>query len=154
MASLTREQQFTARAEITTVMHRYASLARENADWDAMAALFAPDGVYRLPNGVSVDPKRMVEVVQGNEAKYIRHHVTTVDITFVSVLEAYSEAFYLAVTDRASPDHWGMWRDVFRWHPRERVWLIQKREIVVDGAAPGGWYADVYGMPGKTNAGG
>ncbi|OQV03643.1 FAD binding domain-containing protein [Cladophialophora immunda] len=143
---LTREQQYTARAEITAVMHRYASLAREHADWDAMARLFGPDALYRLPNGVAVDPKRMVEVVRGNEAPYIRHHVTTVDIVFVGEGEARSEAFYLAVTDRASPDHWGMWRDVFRWHEREQVWLIQDRTIVVEGAAAGGWYATVYGL--------
>ncbi|OAP60539.1 hypothetical protein AYL99_05541 [Fonsecaea erecta] len=147
----TREQQSTARAEITAAMHRYASLAREGADWDAMAALFAPDGLYRLPNGVAVDPKRMVEVVQGNEAQYIRHHVTTIDITFVGDTEAHTEAFYLAVTDRASPDHWGGWKDVFRWHPQQEAWLIQDRTICVDGAAPGGWYASVYGMPAKTS---
>ncbi|KAH0844987.1 hypothetical protein AYO21_04090 [Fonsecaea monophora] len=153
MDSTTREQQRNARADITAVMHRYASLARENADWDAMAALFAPDALYRLPNGVAVDPKRMVEVVQGNEAKYIRHHITTIDITFVGEAEAHSEAFYLAVTDRASPDHWGMWKDVFRRREEDHVWLIQDRTIFVDGAAPGGWYATVYGMPGATAGG-
>lgn len=154
--SNTEDKERAARAEITTVMHRYASLARENADWDAMARLFAPNGVYRLPHGVAVDPSRMAEVVRGNEAKYIRHHVTTVDITFVSEVEAHTEAFYLAVTERASPDHWGMWKDVFRFVPvsagegqaqNRHVWLIQDRTIAVEGAVPNGWYATTYGMP-------
>ena len=150
--SSTEDKERAARADITTVIHRYASLARENADWDALATLFAPNAVYRLPHGVAVDPSRMAEVVRGNEAKYIRHHVTTVDIEFVGDDEAHTEAFHLAVTERASPDHWGMWKDVFRrvsapGGDGRRVWLIQDRTIVVEGAAPTGWYATTYGMP-------
>lgn len=133
-----------ARSEITSVMHRYASLAREGADFSAMAKCFTPDALYRLPHGVAIPPSRMVEVVRGNEAKYIRHHITTIDIQFVGENEARSEAFYLALTDLACPDHWGMWRDVFR-RQADGSWLIQDRTIVVDGAAPGGWYANTYG---------
>lgn len=148
----TPKLQESARSSITAVLHRYASLAREGVDWSEMAKLFAPDGLYRLPNGAVVDPSRMSEVVQGKEAKYIRHHITTIDMTFVSDDEVHSEAFYLAVTDQASPDHWGMWKDIFRRYDDDDDascrWLIQDRTIVVEGAAPNGWCASVYG--GKT----
>ncbi|KAJ9645041.1 hypothetical protein H2204_001503 [Knufia peltigerae] len=135
-----------ALSEIQAVLHRYAVLARDNAAWDQMALLLTKDGLYRLPNGTVVKPSEMSTVVQGQEAKYIRHHITSIDVHFTSDNEARSIALYLAVTDKSAPDHWGQWEDVFR-RTEDGAWLIADRSIVVDGCDPKGWFGTTYGVP-------
>lgn len=132
--------------EILSVMNNYASLARENAPFDKMALNFTSDAVFRLPNGMSVHPSEMIKVVQGEEPKYIRHHLTSTNIHFVSQTEARTEAGFFAGTHLSSVDHWGCWRDIFRRGDDGR-WLIQDRTIVVEGCDPKGWYAEKYGVP-------
>ena len=133
--------------EIHSVLHRYASMAREVAPFDQMALLFQPDAIFRLPNGTAVTPANMAQVVQGESAKYIRHHITTIDIDFKVVgEEARVTAFFFAVTDQSSFDHWGRWEDIFV-RGEDGRWLIAERSIVVEGADPNGWYAMTYGVP-------
>ena len=133
------------RALITAVIHRYCHMARENADFAAMAPLFTHDGVFRIP-GRDLAPTEIDQVVRGEGPRFIRHHATTIDIRFVAADEARTETFFLAVTDEANPDHWGCWRDVFRKQSDGR-WLIQERTVVPEGAAPSGWLVRVYSKP-------
>ncbi|QJY49959.1 nuclear transport factor 2 family protein [Pseudonocardia broussonetiae] len=132
------------RALIAAVMHRYAAMAKEEADFTGMAVLYTGDATIRFPDGLEVGPHEMAKVVRGNEPTAIRHHATTIDIAFTGDTEAQVSTMYLAVTDEAAPDHWGRWEDRFVRQPDGR-WLISDRSIVVDGAAPGGWLARQYG---------
>src|ERR1700709_443171 len=84
-----------AKSEIESLFHRYAILAKETASGEKMAPLFKPDGIFRLPNGVAVNPANLLEVVQGNNPKFIRHHITSIDIEFVNPNEAHTESYYL-----------------------------------------------------------
>ena len=71
-----------------------------------MASLFKPDGVFRRPNGMAVKPADILEVVQGNNPKLIRHHITSIDINFITSKEAHAESYYMAITHLSNLDHW------------------------------------------------
>ncbi|MCP2320139.1 SnoaL-like domain-containing protein [Nocardia amikacinitolerans] len=131
------------RALIHAVVHRYAHTARDKLDFADMLPLFTPDAELVLPDGTSVPPAELGKVVRGGEAAFIRHHITTVDIRFTGDDSADTETSFLAVTDEAAPDHWGHWHDTFRRQP-SGAWLIQRRAIVVEGAAPQGWFHRMY----------
>ena len=132
-----------AKSEIETLLHRYAVLATETPPIEKMAALFRPDGVFRLPNGVAVKPADLLQVVQGNNPNFIRHHITSIDVQFVSEREACCQAFFFAITHRSSFDHWGQWKDVVTKSSDDR-WLIADRTIVVEGGDRKGWYKTNY----------
>ncbi|WP_139278478.1 nuclear transport factor 2 family protein [Rhodococcoides fascians] len=131
------------RCLITAVMHRYCNLARENADFAGMSVLYTENARIRLPDGTVVGPTQMGEVVKGDEAKYIRHHATTLDIEFANATEAVVTTMFLAITNEAVPDHWGRWDDKFVKQDDGR-WLIDERALMVEGANPDGWLARVY----------
>ena len=97
-----------------------------------------------MPNGQSVKAVEMSAVVQGEEAKYIRHHITGVDVHFKSETEARTMAQFIAVTNQSVPDHWGHWEDTFT-RSEGGAWLIYDRMIVVDGFDPKGWFREKYG---------
>ena len=143
-------QRTVARSEIRALIDRYAVIARDHASWEEMSKVFANNAVYRLPNGKAVTPQELSQVVQGAEAKYIRHHVTTVDINLVSSEEAMVESYYIAITDSASPDHWGCWKDTVRKDQKSGLWKIQDRTLVPDGGVAEGWYMQVYGKSHRT----
>jgi hypothetical protein len=103
-----------ARSEITAVLHRYANMAVEQADFAGMALLFADDGQFILLDGTAVPVTEIEKIVDGNEAAWIRHHLTTIQIDFTSETTATADSYYIAFTDLAQPDHWGRWRDSFR----------------------------------------
>lgn len=146
------KEQAIARVQITAIMHRYAWNARENADWDAIASCFEPSGTYRLSDGRELSPSRAKEVVRGNEAKYIRHHITTVDIDFVSDDEAHTDAQFFATTEHKFVDHSGHWKDIFR-RQKDGSWLIHDRTIMTEKQDPEGWSAKIYGKDALTMSG-
>lgn len=131
------------RALIHAVVHRYAHTARDKMDFADMLGLFTADADLVLPDGTVVAPAQLHQVVRGGEAAFIRHHITTVDIRFTGDDEADTDTLFFAITDEAAPDHWGYWHDTFR-RQADGSWLIQRREINVDGAAPGGWFHRTY----------
>lgn len=132
-----------AKSEIESLLHRYAILAKETASGEKMAPLFKPDGVFRLPNGVAVKPADLLEVVQGNNPKFIRHHITSIDIQFVSLDEAHTESYYIAITHLSNMDHWGFWKDIVTRESNGK-WLIADKTVGVDGGDPKGWYKTTY----------
>jgi hypothetical protein len=131
------------RALILAVVHRYAHTARDKMDFADMLPLFAPGARVVLVDGTAVPPAELRSVLRGEEAAFIRHHVTTVDIRFTGADEATSDTFFLAITNEAVPDHWGCWSDLFKRQP-DGSWLIEERRIAVDGGDPGGWFARMY----------
>lgn len=131
-----------ARSEITEVLQRYTNLAVENADFAAMARLFTSDGQFVLLDGTAVPTTDIEKIVDGHEAKWIRHHLTTIQIDFTSDTTATADSFYIAFTDLAQPDHWGRWRDSLRLEPDGR-WMLTSKQPLVEGYNPQGWMATV-----------
>ena len=129
--------------EIETLSHRYAVFAKDNAPLTQMAMLFRDNGHFRLPNGIAVKPAQMVDVVQGTEPNFIRHHITPTDIHFVSETEAHTEAYFFAVANLCSVDDWGKWKDKVTKASDGR-WLIADRSIIVEGGDSKGCYKTNY----------
>jgi ketosteroid isomerase-like protein len=130
------------RSEITAVLQHYTHLAVENADFAAMARLFTADGKFILLDGSAVSPADIQELVGDNEAKWIRHHLTTIHIEFTGPTTATADSYYIAFTGLAQPDHWGRWLDTFRREPDGR-WMLTSKQPVVEGFNPQGWVATV-----------
>jgi hypothetical protein len=139
-----RQGRAEDRAMIQAVVHRYAHTARDKMDFADMNPLFTPNAVLVLPDGTKIPPTRLSEVLRGEEAKFIRHHVTTIDIRFVGPNEAEADSFFFAVTNEAPLDHWGFWRDKFV-RQSDGSWLIEVREIHPEGGDPKGWLVRMYG---------
>ncbi|KIY00990.1 uncharacterized protein Z520_03656 [Fonsecaea multimorphosa CBS 102226] len=133
-----------AKSEIEGLFHRYAVLATEAPSVEKMSTLFREDAVYRLPNGNAVAPAQLLQVLRGGSPAFIRHHITSIDIEFVSPSEARTQAFFFSITDMSSFDHWGLWKDIVI-KGGDGKWLIADRTIVVQGQDPKGWYQKTYG---------
>jgi len=132
-----------AKSEIETLFHRYAVLAKETASAESMSRLFTQNAAFRLPNGLAVKPAELLKVVQGNNPEFIRHHITSIDINFISSTEAHTESYFFATTHISSLDHWGRWEDIVT-READGTWLIADRTIVVEGGDPKGWYKATY----------
>ncbi|KAJ5759486.1 hypothetical protein N7520_006642 [Penicillium odoratum] len=137
-------ERVTAITEIERILHKYCIMARENAPFSEMAKLFHSNGIFRLPNGAGVPVQEMGTVVQGKPPAFIRHHLTSVDIEFSNETEAKTKSLFFAMTTTSTIDHWGYWQDVFS-RTEDGQWLIEVREIVVEGQDANGWYAGAYG---------
>lgn len=131
------------RALITAVVHRYANLGREEADFERLATFFTPDGTFSLQDGTTWNRNEIHNVLRGEEPAYIRHHVTTMDIEFIDDNNARAETTFFTITDEAAPDHWGCWQDTFQ-RQVDGSWLMSARLVVADGADPEGWLMRVY----------
>ena len=133
-------EEATARTLILALLYRYASLARENGDYTQVEKLFQPGGTVRFPDGRELPPSKLGEITRDNGPKYLRHHLTTIDIQFVSSDEAHCQSYVIAATDKKFPDHWGQWNDVVRKQDAGR-WLFKEKAVLVGGMDPDGWLA-------------
>jgi ketosteroid isomerase-like protein len=131
-----------ARSEIIAVLHHYANMAVEQADFAGMSKLFTDDGLFILLDGTAVPATEIERIVAGHEATWIRHHLTTTHIELTSDTTATADSYYIAFTDMAHPDHWGRWRDSFRREADGR-WMLSSKQPVVEGVNPTGWIATV-----------
>jgi hypothetical protein len=78
--------------------------------------------------------------VPPGERPSIRHFTSTMQIDFVSEVEATVRTYYVVLSSFGL-DHWGRYLDDFRVVDGE--WLIVRREVTVDAADPDGWAASV-----------
>jgi SnoaL-like domain len=138
-----------ARSEIVEILHSYANMAVERADFAGMSRLFHEDGQFVLPNGTVVPMSEIHRVVNGNEPKFVRHHITTINIEFTSGTTASADSYFVAYTDLATPDHWGRWRDLFRCGTDGR-WLLTSKAPIIEGFADMSWVATVL-LPSLTD---
>ncbi|CAK7203395.1 hypothetical protein SEUCBS139899_006128 [Sporothrix eucalyptigena] len=136
--ALNTPERAVALADIHAVLHGYAFLARDKAPFAEMQKFFWPDAWFRFPSGDAVRPTDIHLIVQGDEADYIRHHITTIDVQFVGENEARTNAQFFATTHLSFYDHWGAWVDIFR-RSADGEWRIADRTIVLEGTTPGGW---------------
>jgi hypothetical protein len=143
--------ELDAREQIRHTVAAYA-VAGDSGRVEELAAQFCPDGVLEVhgadaAHGRSAIVAMLMEhVAAGAPADegrpfFIRHHVTNVLVQSLTRTEAHVVA-YFAVYTPDGPDHWGRYRDVLV--PVEDRWLLQRRNVRVDAAVPGGWHATVF----------
>jgi len=129
------------------VQDAFASYVRcaDSGRSEQLAALFTDDGVLRTDGGEArgfdaivaflEDAKRSLAASPSGAGR-IRHHVSSVHVTFPTADEARATSYFLAVT-AAGPDHWGRYRDrLIRVGDR---WRFAERTATVEGHAPGSW---------------
>ena len=131
-------------ADLHAAVHNYAHMARNGVEWPTKLRCFTPDAEIVLPNGTGLPVSRMSEMLQGNEAKYYRHHLTSFDIRFVHKDEAKVTSQLFVITHKSTHDHWGEWQDRFE-RGVDGQWRIAEKKLIVDGCDPNGWYAETYG---------
>ncbi len=112
--TLMPDQSFTEaraddRALITALAHRYAPhRPRQDGLRGHAPGLSTEDANLVLPDGTAVPPADLAQVLQGDEAAYIRHHITTVDIRFAGPGEATADVFFLRHHQRSDPRSLGL----------------------------------------------
>ena len=137
-----------ARDAIRDLAARYAHAA-DRGRFDDVAALFATDAVLEMPDGrrfLGRDAVRafLVETaatmrVAATPGSFIRHHVSSHQITVETPDRALGHAYFFVVTDRG-PDHWGRYAD--RYVRIADGWRFAERRVRLDGFAPESRAAD------------
>ncbi|MXG89299.1 nuclear transport factor 2 family protein [Nocardioides flavescens] len=140
--SLSAHDRAAAKSAVLDTVHRYAHLAKEAADFDAMVPLWTPDGTFTLPNGHAVPPTEIRTIVATGEPDFIRHHITTCVVDFPTPDVARADTYFIAYTDIAQPDHWGRWDDTLARQDDGR-WLFTNKSVVIDGWAEVSFWADL-----------
>ncbi len=132
-----------ALAQVQAVVHRYAYLARNGLKWEEISQTLQADAQFHLANGMTLSTSQWQNILQGDQAEYIRHHITTVDVGFESETRATAMVQFFALTHASACDHWGEWQMVVL-RDSDGKWLISEMKIVLDGVDPKGWAAAKY----------
>lgn len=115
-----------------------------------LAGCFPEDGTLEIKGGSSASGREaIVAMLSGAEipagqrpprpmVAFVRHVVTNLLFTSLSARRVESTAYFCVLTD-AGPDHWVRYCDVLV--PVGDHWLFAHRQVSVDAAVPGGWYA-------------
>ncbi|KPM38220.1 hypothetical protein AK830_g8347 [Neonectria ditissima] len=142
---MTPADEATARSLIMSLLYRYASLAREEGDHTATAKLFEADGVIQFQDGREIAPSDLGVITRRNPPKLLRHHLTTINIQFVSSEEVNCQSYIIAGSHLRMPDHWGRWDDTVR-KQGDGTWLFKSKSVIVDGLDPVGWLAETIAI--------
>lgn len=143
-AGMALTEEASARTLILALIYRYASVAREDGDYSQIMKLFETNATIRFPDGRELSPSNLGEITRDNPPKLLRHHLTTIDIQFLSPNEAHCQSYVIAGTHLKMPDHWGRWDDIVR-RQSDGKWLYKQKTVVVDGLDPEGWLAKSLG---------
>jgi hypothetical protein len=139
--------EVAARDAIRELVAAYAHCG-DRGRFDDLCSLFAPDGVLELDGGRVVAGRDALlafltdtgQAVRGeDEHAFIRHHVSSVQVTIDDPDHAHGASYFFVVTQRG-PDHWGRYRD--RYVRADARWVFAHRRVRVDGVAPGSWAAE------------
>ena len=133
-----------ARAEILDTIARY-TWCGDFGDVEGFVACFSADAVLTVKDGPVFEGHqglRRLARGEGSRASPERlaadgplhHHVSSVRIELTSRESARAWAYFL-VLGRRGPDHWGRYADELV--PGDGGWLLRRRRVSVDGAAPG-----------------
>ena len=147
---MTTRWELTARDEIRDLVATYAHLG-DTGRFDALCGLFTLDGVLELDDGRVFTGRDALHgfftgtsaaLRTGGERPFIRHHVSSVQVTVDDPEHAHGASYFFVVTQRG-PDHWGRYRD--RYVRADDRWLFAHRRARVDGMAAGSWAAERRG---------
>lgn len=124
-------------AEIRSLIDRYAILG-DSGKVDELAALFTADGALVTSNWHLCGRAEIAAGLARTGGKrhpaltFMRHHVTTSDISLTGPDSAVGRTYFLVVTN-AGLDRAGTYIDSFRY---EAAWLFARREVRIDWLSP------------------
>ena len=120
----------------------------------AMVGLYAPDGVYELPNGTTLSGVEQIEQVLSGASSsssadgwgltYMRHHLTTSHIELLNKITARADTYFVNINNKGV-DHWGRWQDELT-RSSDGQWLFTRRIVVVEGSHPESWFQLASGL--------
>jgi 3-phenylpropionate/cinnamic acid dioxygenase small subunit len=145
--------ELLARESIRQTIVSY-NVAGDRLRVDEFVANFAENGIFEIDGtageeGLRVEGREMLrnwflrwgrgakDANPVNQAKFIRHHLSTCHIEMTGSDTAKSRTYWTAYTD-IGPDHGGYYLDTFR-QTGER-WLITHRKVRLDWSAPHSLY--------------
>ena len=123
--------------DIFALLNRYAYTARDHLDWDKLGEFFHPTAKVQLGNGKVIPHAEMRKLVPADPPKYLRHHITAIDVNFKSEREAVANVQWFATTDLSPRDHWGEWHDTVSVDV-DGAWVIMHKVIEFEGMDPNG----------------
>lgn len=139
--------ELVARESARDLVARYNACGDAD-EIDALVALFADDAVMEVGPWGRHEGKDAIRAFfegvrrpartdgAGGERRFIRHLTATHQID-VEGPDAARGRCYFAVLTAEGLDHWGRYLD--RYAQRGGVWRFAAREVVVEGATPGGF---------------
>ena len=139
-----------AREAIRELVARYAHAA-DRGRFDDVGALFADDGMLEMPDGRRIVSPMAIRAFLietsatmqvASTGSFIRHHVSSHQVTLEGEHGAAGFAYFFVVTDRG-PDHWGRYAD--RYVRTADGWRFASRRVRLDGWAPGSRAAERRG---------
>ena len=134
-------EELLAREEIRQLIAIYAT-AGDGGRREQFGTVFTLDAVLRAP-GIHCEGRD--NIVQGlfadNQSdstkrpavKFVRHNITTSNITFTGPDGAKGRSYFVVVTD-AGLDHSGVYTDEFR--KIDGAWKIASRDVRIDYCSP------------------
>ncbi len=142
-----------ARQDIQRVINAYA-VCFDYMIWDRMETLWADDAVLIPPGGTRIEGRAAImsrlrrmeirDLIAAGAAAagrapltFMRHHVTTCDITIDDATTAHGTTYFAVITD-AGLDQAGVYRDEFR--RIDGRWLFSVRRARVDLITPDAYF--------------
>jgi hypothetical protein len=140
--------EMLARAEIRMLLESY-NIGGDRGRLDQLSSAFASDGELVRPSAAGgpqsgVGPEGIRAMLASSRSgttgpdrplEFVRHHLTTSQITFDSPDHAKGRTYFLVVSE-VGIDHSGLYVDEFR--KVNGTWKIARREARIDWVAPNG----------------
>lgn len=114
------------------------NLAGDRGQAEALAGLFAPDGVLETPLWRAEGPREIASALSRGAAfrdrrpALVRHHLTTSAFAQETAGAASGRSYFLVLTE-IGPDHAGTYVD--RFVRAGGVWMFARREVRIDWKA-------------------
>jgi hypothetical protein len=134
-------EELLAREEIRQLIATYAT-AGDGGRRHEFSSVFSEGAVLRAP-GIHCEGKNNIvrtlfsddqsDGSKRSAAKFVRHNITTSNITFTDATVAIGRSYFLVVTD-AGLDHSGVYTDEFC--KVDGAWKIARREVRIDYCSP------------------
>jgi hypothetical protein len=139
--------ELEAREYIRDLVVRYNANG-DSGRFDVVMDLFAPDASMEV-DGIRHDGLEAIrsvfttardDLTAGTTPSYLRHFTATLQIDVTSPTTARSRC-YFEVLMAHGLDHWGRYLDEFG--KVDGHWRFTRRQVLIDGRAPGGWAASL-----------
>jgi hypothetical protein len=138
--------------QVTNLLNSYVE-AVDGGNPVSVAKLFTPGGIYnvegRICKGTNEIEKLLDDFSISVDKKLfgrLRHNVGSIAIHSISPNKATATSYFLALSTKLGPDHWGVYTDILI--KTNDKWLFESRTVSVEGATPNGWIGSGSGPPG------
>ncbi len=139
-------QALLAREAIRDLVARY-NIDGDAGQFDKQIDLFTEDGWIEIPGARRYEGRERLRELftgavghddSGSAPQRIAHHVSSlaIDLNPADPSAATGSCYYAVLTGEGL-DHWGRYKDVYRFESEH--WRFASRRVSVDGRVPGGW---------------